>query len=68
MSEENKKTSTEKYNKVKKGEELIAVLKEGLADHSKIIENQEAIIQKLDSLGDMVRRALPPSPGKFTRC
>ena len=68
MSEENKKKSTEKDNKVKKGEELIAVLKEGLADHSKIIENQETIIQKLDSLGDMVRRALPPSPGKFTRC
>ena len=33
-----------------------------------INENQETIIQKLESLGDMVRRALPPSPGKFTRC
>lgn len=54
-------------NKVKKGEELLAVLKEGLSDHAKILENQAEIFKKLDYMAEMLRRALPPSPGHFTR-
>ncbi|MBO7060263.1 MAG: hypothetical protein J6W54_04100 [Fibrobacter sp.] len=56
-----------KDNKVKKGEELLAVLKEGLSDHAKILENQAEISKKLDDMAEMLRRALPPSPGRFTR-
>ena len=48
-------------NKVKKGEELLAVLTEILNDNAKIIERLDAIDEKLT-------RALPPSPGRFTRC
>ena len=53
---------------VKKGEELIAVLKEILADNSKIIETQEAIKQELASQREILKAAIPPSPGKYTRC
>lgn len=47
-------------SKVKKGEELLAVLTEILHDNSKIL-------QRLDDLEEMVQHALPPSPGRFTR-
>lgn len=47
-------------NNVKKGEELLAVLTEILSDNSKVLERLDAIEEKLT-------RALPPSPGRFTR-
>ena len=63
-----KNTKNPKNEKqVKKGEELLAVLKEGLSDHAKIMENQAEIFKKLDDMAEMLRRALPPSPGRFTR-
>lgn len=74
MSEEKKNPNKENDPKVKKGEELIAVLKEVLEDDAKILENQDLIMQKqdlimqkLDCLSDMTRAALPPHPGRFTR-
>ena len=67
MSEEKKVPNKENDPNVKKGEELIAVLKEVLEDNAKILENQDVIMQKLDSLSDMTRAALPPHPGRFTR-
>jgi hypothetical protein len=49
-----------KESKVKKGEELLAVLTEILNDNAKMLE-------LLESLKAMLVRALPPSPGRFTR-
>lgn len=46
---------------VKKGEELLAVLTEILKDNSKVLE-------RLDAIEDKLTRALPPNPGRFTRC
>lgn len=48
-------------NKVKKGEELLAVLTEILNDNSKVLE-------RLANIEEMLTRALPPNPGRFTRC
>lgn len=53
--------------KVKKGEELLAVLKELLADGAKILESVSALDERLDSLEEKLNRALPPNPGRFTR-
>lgn len=47
-------------SKVKKGEELITVLKEILADNSNIMA-------RLDTIDEKLNRALPPSMGRFTR-
>lgn len=49
-----------KESKVKKGEELLAVLTEILNDNAKVLE-------RLDSIEAKLVRALPPSPGRFTR-
>ena len=45
---------------IRRGEELLAVLTEILNDYSKVLERLDAIDEKLN-------RALPPSPGRFTR-
>lgn len=60
---ENAKNTRQPKNEkqVKKGEELLAVLTEILKDNSKVLE-------RLDNIEDKLTRALPPNPGRFTRC
>lgn len=60
---ENAKNTKNQKNdgKVKKGEELLAVLTEILNDNAKVLE-------RLDSIEEKLVRALPPSVGRFTRC
>lgn len=59
--------NTKNESKVKKGEELLAVLTEILNDNANVLKRQDAIEQKLDDIEKKLVRALPPSPGRFTR-
>ena len=61
MEDAKNKNNTKNDSKVKKGEELLAVLTEILKDNSKVLE-------RLANIEDMLTRALPPNPGRFTRC
>jgi hypothetical protein len=66
----NAKNNDKNESKVKKGEELLAVLKEILADNARIIDRLGAIEEKIgliESVDDKLKRVLPPSPGRFTR-
>lgn len=67
MNEAKNSKKTKKENKVKRGEELLAVLKEILSDDAKILEAVGTLNEKFGHLEEMVRKALPPNPGRFTR-
>lgn len=67
MNEAKNSKKTKKENKVKRGEELLAVLKEILSDDAKILEAVGTLNEKFVHLEEMVRKALPPNPGRFTR-
>lgn len=58
--EQPKKSARKTDGNIRRGEELLAVLTEILNDNSKVLERLDAIDEKLN-------RALPPSPGRFTR-
>lgn len=65
---ENAKKTPKNETKVKRGEELLVVLKEILADGSKILEAVDKIGQRLDSLESKVGKPAGPFPGKWPRC
>lgn len=66
---ENAKNKTPKNEaKVKRGEELLVVLKEILADGSKVLDAVGKIEQRLDAIESKVGKPAGPFPGKWPRC